>query len=89
MAFVLVAYPLEWFGGFDPDATDLMLRFDPPSAAHWLGTDEAGRDELVRLMVGGQMSLLVGLLATLFGGGTIGLLSASRPAISAAGWTRC
>jgi peptide/nickel transport system permease protein len=72
--FVLSAYPLEWFGGFDPDATDLLFRFDPPSAAHWLGTDEAGRDELVRLMVGGQMSLLVGLLATLFGGGTLGLL---------------
>ena len=54
--------------GFDPDATDLLPRFDPPSAAHWLGTDEAGRDELVRLMVGGQISLLVGLLATVFGG---------------------
>jgi peptide/nickel transport system permease protein len=74
VGFVLSAYPLEWFGGFDPDATDLLMRFDPPSAAHWLGTDEAGRDELVRLMVGGQMSLLVGLLATLFGGGTLGLL---------------
>jgi peptide/nickel transport system permease protein len=73
-AFALAAYPMEWFAGFDPDATDLLSRFDPPSAAHWLGTDEAGRDELVRLMVGGQMSLLVGLLATLFGGGTLGLL---------------
>ncbi len=73
-AFALAAYPMQWFAGFDPDATDLLSRFDPPSAAHWLGTDEAGRDELVRLMVGGQMSLLVGLLATLFGGGTIGLL---------------
>jgi len=73
-AFALAAYPMQWFGGFDPDATDLLSRFDPPSAEHWLGTDEAGRDELVRLMVGGQMSLLVGLLATLFGGGTIGLL---------------
>jgi len=72
--FALAAYPLQWFGGFDPDATDLLARFDPPSAAHWLGTDEAGRDELIRLMVGGQMSLLVGLLATAFGGGTLGLL---------------
>jgi peptide/nickel transport system permease protein len=72
--FSLAAFPMQWFGGFDPDATDLLSRFDPPSAAHLLGTDEAGRDELIRLMVGGQMSLLVGLLATLFGGGTIGLV---------------
>ena len=72
--FALAAYPLQWFGGFDPDATDLLARFDPPSASHWLGTDEAGRDELIRLMVGGQMSLLVGLLATAFGGGMLGLL---------------
>ena len=73
VAFALAAYPMQWFGGFDPDATDLLSRFDPPSAEHWLGTDEAGRDELVRLMVGGQISLLVGLLATVFGG-TLGLL---------------
>ncbi len=59
--------------GIDPDATDLLSRFDPPSAQHWLGTDDAGRDELIRLMVGGQISLLVGLLATV-AGGTIGLI---------------
>jgi peptide/nickel transport system permease protein len=66
--FALAAFPMQWFLGIDPDATDLLQRFDPPSAEHWLGTDEAGRDELVRLMVGGQISLLVGLLATVFGG---------------------
>jgi peptide/nickel transport system permease protein len=73
VAFALAAYPLQWLTGIDPDATDLLSRFDPPSAAHWLGTDEAGRDVLLRLMVGGQISLLVGLLATLFGG-VIGLV---------------
>ena len=73
VGFALAAYPMQWFGGFDPDATDLFASFDPPSARHWLGTDEAGRDELVRLMVGGQISLLVGLLATVFGG-SLGLL---------------
>lgn len=73
VVFALAAFPMQWFAGFDPDATDLLSRFDPPSAEHWLGTDEAGRDELVRLMVGGQISLLVGLLATIFGG-VLGLL---------------
>ncbi|MBV9538089.1 MAG: ABC transporter permease [Acidisphaera sp.] len=70
--FCLGAYPYAWFTGIDPDATDLLSRFDPPSAAHWLGMDDAGRDELLRLMVGGQISLLIGLLATLIGG-AIGL----------------
>ena len=66
--FSLAAFPMQWFLGLDPDATDLLQRFGPPTSEHWLGTDEAGRDELVRLMVGGQISLLVGLLATVFGG---------------------
>ncbi len=66
--FCLSAWPLKTYLGIDPDATDLLSRFDPPSADHWLGTDDAGRDELLRLMVGGQISLLVGLLATAVGG---------------------
>ena len=66
--FTLAAFPMQYFLGIDPDVTDLLSRFEPPSAQHWLGTDDAGRDVLIRLMVGGQMSLLVGLLATAVGG---------------------
>jgi peptide/nickel transport system permease protein len=71
--FTLAAAPLAQWMGIDPDATDLLSRYDPPSAQHWLGTDDAGRDELLRLMYGGQISLLVGLLATLVGG-VVGLV---------------
>jgi peptide/nickel transport system permease protein len=71
--FALAAFPLQRLWGIDPYAADLLSRYDPPSAQHWLGTDEAGRDELLRLMIGGQISLLVGLLATMVGG-TIGLI---------------
>ena len=66
--FCLAAYPLERQLGLDSNATDLLSRYDPPSALHWLGTDEGGRDELLRLMYGGQISLLIGLLATGIGG---------------------
>ena len=55
-----------------------MSRYEPPSATHWLGTDEGGRDELLRLMYGGQISLLVGLIATVIGGAvgvTLGLVA--------------
>lgn len=62
--FCLSSWPLEHFLDVDTTTTDLLSRFDPPSAQHWLGTDDAGRDVLARLMVGGQMSLLVGLIAT-------------------------
>jgi peptide/nickel transport system permease protein len=68
IAFVLAAEPLRRHLGVDPDATDLLARYEPPSARHWLGTDEAGRDELLRLMLGGQISLLVAALATAIGG---------------------
>ena len=53
--------------GVDPYETDLLSQYGPPSADHPLGTDEAGRDELVRLMLGGQISLLVGVLSTVVG----------------------
>lgn len=51
--------------GTDTQAVDLFGRFAPPSAAHPLGTDDLGRDVLLRLLEGGRASLLVGLLAAL------------------------
>ncbi|WP_342358927.1 ABC transporter permease [Terrarubrum flagellatum] len=68
VVFCLMAAPLEAWRGLDANQTDLFRRYEPPSAQHWLGADEAGRDELLRLMYGGQTSLLVGLLATVIGG---------------------
>jgi oligopeptide transport system permease protein len=49
----------------DPAAQDLRLGAVPPSAAHWFGTDELGRDLLTRVLHGGRISLLVGLVGTL------------------------
>jgi len=66
--FSLLASPLAALLGFDPSATDLLARYEPSSMRHWLGTDEAGRDELVRLMLGAQMTLFIGFAATLLAG---------------------
>ncbi|MGY1551437.1 ABC transporter permease [Microbacterium sp. A588] len=49
----------------DPDSTNLAIRWQGPSAAHWLGTDDVGRDYLARVIYGGRISLMVGVLAML------------------------
>lgn len=46
-----------------PEAQSIAERLRPPSAEHWLGTDNFGRDELARLLAGGRISLAIGLLS--------------------------
>lgn len=48
----------------DPNTQNLSNTFQSPDATHWLGTDQVGRDLLARLLLGGQISILVGLVAT-------------------------
>lgn len=59
--------------GLDQETVDLFHRLSAPSLAHPLGTDELGRDVLVRLLYGGRISLAVGLAAALVAA-TIGTL---------------
>jgi peptide/nickel transport system permease protein len=64
--------------GHDPNAVDLLGRFAPPGVGHPLGTDELGRDLLLRLLYGGQVSLFVGLVGAVAAallGTVIGLLA--------------
>ena len=64
---------------FDPYVGDYGAQFQRPSAAHWLGTDEFGRDVLTRLMYGARIALFVGFTASLAGctiGAALGVLSA-------------
>lgn len=51
---------------YAPAQIDLRARLEPPSARHWLGTDELGRDLLARLIHGSRISLLVGISAAAF-----------------------
>ena len=63
---VCLAAPLvEWAFGIDANKVNLLGRFQGPSARHWLGSDELGRDLLLRLLYGGRVSLLVGIAAAL------------------------
>ena len=48
----------------DPNNQNLNSTFLDPNQNHWLGTDQSGRDLLARLLYGGQISLLVGIIAT-------------------------
>jgi peptide/nickel transport system permease protein len=50
---------------YNPNQTSLLDRFEAPSLIHPMGTDDLGRDELTRVLIGGRMSLTVGLLAML------------------------
>jgi peptide/nickel transport system permease protein len=78
VVFSLLASPLEALLGIDAFKADLLGRFDPPSAKHFLGTDDIGRDVLVRLMYAGQISLAIAVIATAIGaafGTTIGVLA--------------
>jgi peptide/nickel transport system permease protein len=58
--FVICAVFAPWIAPQDPAHIDLPTRLAGPSAAHWCGTDELGRDILSRLIYGSRISMLVG-----------------------------
>jgi peptide/nickel transport system permease protein len=57
--------PLGMALGIDLNAVDLLDRFAGPSPLHPLGTDELGRDVLLRLLAGGRVSLVIGIAAAI------------------------
>lgn len=64
---------------YDPNRMNLTIRFQPPNGAHWLGTDQYGRDILSRVMKGAVNSIIVGLVAVSIGMG-FGILLGSLAA---------
>ena len=58
-AFVLAGLLAPWIAPANPASIDLIHRLRGPSAAHWCGTDELGRDTLSRLLWGARLSLAV------------------------------
>lgn len=83
LGILLLAMLAPWLIATDPLAQDLTLTLEPPSPDHWFGTDELGRDILVRVIYGARTSLItaagavaiaaalgipMGLIAGFFGG---------------------
>jgi peptide/nickel transport system permease protein len=73
LLLILVAAFAPWLAPQSPIAQDLAQRLQAPSAAHWLGTDELGRDIYARIVWGSWITLtIVGLVAVIVG--PVGLL---------------
>jgi len=76
--FVAVAILAPWISPYAPAKADWMQVRKPPSMAHWLGTDEIGRDLLARMIWGARASLLAGVVSVSIAlaiGVPVGLLS--------------
>ena len=79
LAMMLVALFATALAPYDPYVGDYALQFARPSAEHWLGTDEFGRDVMTRIMYGARIALFVGFTASFAGcslGALLGVLSA-------------
>ena len=68
VVWLLAALLAPWIAPHAPDTVNVVGRLAPPSAAHWLGTDELGRDVLTRVIYGARTSLTVGFTVVLIGG---------------------
>jgi len=76
----VAALSLVWTP-WSPYDLDIPHKLAAPSAQHWLGTDQLGRDELSLLMAGARSSMLVGVVAVAIGavlGTLLGLVAAAR-----------
>jgi ABC-type dipeptide/oligopeptide/nickel transport system permease subunit len=63
LVFVLLAVFAPAAAPYGPTDADLSLRLARPSSQHWLGMDQQGRDLLSRIIYGGRVSLVIGIIA--------------------------
>ncbi|HEV2297577.1 MAG TPA: ABC transporter permease [Candidatus Acidoferrales bacterium] len=70
---MILAIGAPWLAPYNPASQDLPARLAAPSAAHWMGTDELGRDVLSRVIFGARVSMLVSVCVVL-GAGILGLI---------------
>lgn len=73
VVFAVAGICADWIAPFDPEENDFSSMMMAPSFAHWLGTDQFGRDIFSRLVFGARTAMVVGFGAAV-GGGMIGLV---------------
>lgn len=76
--FVLIALLAPWIAPYDFKAQQLVNRLAPPSAEHWFGTDDLGRDLFTRVIYGARISLWVGffsVIGSIIVGTALGILA--------------
>ncbi len=71
--WVFVSLTAPWIAPYGPLEQDIVNRLQPPSTAHWFGTDQLGRDVFSRVLYGGRLSLPAGIMVVIVAGiiGTI------------------
>ena len=72
LVIVVCALAAPWLAPYNPAAQNLPDRLSPPTASHWMGTDELGRDVLSRVLFGARVSMLVSV-CVVCGAGLFGL----------------
>lgn len=76
---LVIAVFADFLSPYDPNAivrVNIMDVYQPPSTAHWFGTDDAGKDVLMNFIYGARVSLIVGFFASFIAiiiGGTLGI----------------
>jgi peptide/nickel transport system permease protein len=68
LIFALAGLFADWLAPYNPTANDFAAMTEPPSWAHWLGTDQLGRDLLSRILFGARTAFIVGVTAATVGG---------------------
>ncbi len=67
LIYVACAFGAHWIAPYDPEEIDFAAMIAPPSAAHWFGTDQYGRDVFSRIVYGSRTALAVGILSSIIG----------------------
>lgn len=73
---IVMSFVGPLIGGYAYDAVDMAAANQAPSASHWFGTDELGRDMWSRVWTGGRVSIIIGIIAAVLQG-TIGIVIGS------------
>src|ERR1700730_18264396 len=68
VVFGLAGIFADWIAPYNPTSNDFAAMTEPPGWAHWLGTDQLGRDILSRILFGARTAFVVGMTSAIVGG---------------------